>query len=217
MSIGFRLASCALATLLGFLLAGCGTQSWLGAAASSEKPGQDGLMRVASDIEAQGEIEAALPIYERAAATSSDATAQLRLGDAYTRAGKTDEAIKAYRAALAVAPDNPDALLGLGSALVKAGDPDGAVVPLAKVAPIVNTMTAYNRLGVAQTLAGQFSQAHQSFDAASALAPDEKPRRAVAASLFARGVDRTSRRRSPLSWAKMRRTQEGTRRLLAHV
>jgi Flp pilus assembly protein TadD len=173
MSIGFRLASCALATLLGFLLAGCGTQSWLGAAASTEKPDRVGLMRVASDIEAQGEIEAALPIYERAAATSSDATAQLRLGDAYTRAGKTDQAIKAYRAALAVAPDNPDALLGLGSALVKAGDPDGAVVALAKVAPIVNTMTAYNRLGVAQTLAGQFAQAHQSFDAASALAPDD--------------------------------------------
>jgi Flp pilus assembly protein TadD len=173
MSIGFRLASCALVTLLGFLLAGCATESWLNAAASTEKPDQDGLMRVASDIESQGQIAAALPIYERAAATSSDAAAQLRLGDAYTRASKTDQAIKAYRAALALAPDNPDALLGLGSALVKAGDSDGAVVALAKVAPIVNTMTAYNRLGVAQTLAGQFAQACQSFEAASALAPDD--------------------------------------------
>ena len=110
-----------------------------------------------------GTVAAALPIYERAAAAASgDATAQLRLGDAYTRAGKTDQAIQAYRAVLAVAPDNPDALLGLGSALVKAGDADGAVVALAKVAPIVNTMTAYNRLGVAQTLTGEFAQAHQS-------------------------------------------------------
>jgi Flp pilus assembly protein TadD len=175
MSIAFRLASCAVPTLLGFLLAGCAGQALLDAAASTEKkPDQDGLMRVASDVEAQGQIVAALPIYEQAAAASSgDATAQVRLGDAYTRAGKTDQAIKAYRAALAVAPDNPDALLGLGSALVKAGDPDGAVVVLAKVAPIVNTMTAYNRLGVAQTLAGQFAQAHQSFEAASALAPDD--------------------------------------------
>src|SRR5262249_25316974 len=113
------------------------------------------------------------PTSEGPPPTPSDATAQLRLGDAYTRAGKTDQAIKAYRAALAVAPDNPDALLGLGSALVKAGDPDGAVVALAKVAPIVKTMTAYNRLGVAQTLAGQFAQAHESSDAASALAPDD--------------------------------------------
>jgi Flp pilus assembly protein TadD len=175
MSIGFRLVSCAVPILLGFLLAGCAaTPSWLDAAASTEKPDQDGLMRVASDIEAQGQTAAALPIYERAAAaSSSDATAQVRLGDAYTRAGKTDQAIQAYRAALAVAPDNPDALLGLGSALVKAGDADGAVVALAKVAPIVNTMTAYNRLGVAQTLTGQFAQAHQSFDAANALAPDD--------------------------------------------
>ena len=104
MSIGFRRASCALPTLLGFLLAGCASPSWLDAVASTEKPDQDGLMRVASDIEAQGQTAAALPIYERAAATSSDAAAQLRLGDAYTRAGKTDQAIKAYRAALAVAP-----------------------------------------------------------------------------------------------------------------
>ena len=173
MSIGFRVASCAVPTLLGFLLAGCASQSWLDAAASTEKPNQDGLMRVASDIEAQGQPAAALPIYEQAAATSNDATAQSRLGDAYMRAGKTDQAIKAYRAALAVAPENPDALLGLGSALVKAGDPDGAVVVLAKVAPVVKTMSAYNRLGVAQTLAGQFAQAHQSFEAASALAPDD--------------------------------------------
>jgi Flp pilus assembly protein TadD len=173
MSIGFRLASCAVPALLGSLLAGCASQSWLDAAASTDKPEQDGLTRVASDIESQGQPAAALPIYERAAAASNDAPSQVRLGDAYTRAGKTDQAIKAYRAALAIAPDNPDALLGLGSALVKAGDPDGAVAALAKVAPIVKTMTAYNRLGVAQTLAGQFAQAHQSFEAASALAPDD--------------------------------------------
>jgi Flp pilus assembly protein TadD len=173
MSIRFRLASCAVPTFLGFLLAGCASQALLDAAASTEKPDQDGLTRVASDVEAQGQIVAALPIYEQAAAASNDPKAQVRLGDAYTRAGKTDQAIKAYRAALAVAPDNPDALLGLGSALVKAGDADGAVVALAKAAPIVNTMTAYNRLGVAQTQTGQFAQAHQSFDTASALAPDD--------------------------------------------
>jgi Flp pilus assembly protein TadD len=173
MSIRFRLTSCAVPTFLGFLLAGCASQALLDAAASTEKPDQDGLTRVASDVEAQGQIVAALPIYEQAAAASNDPKAQVRLGDAYTRAGKTDQAIKAYRAALAVAPDNPDALLGLGSALVKAGDADGAVVALAKAAPIVNTMTAYNRLGVAQTQTGQFAQAHQSFDAASALAPDD--------------------------------------------
>jgi Flp pilus assembly protein TadD len=46
-------------------------------------------------------------------------------GGRHTRAGKTDQAIQAYRAALAVAPDNPDALLGLGSALVKVATPTG--------------------------------------------------------------------------------------------
>ena len=75
MSIGFRVASCAVPTLLGFLLAGCASQAWLNATASTEKPDQDGLMRVASDIEAQGQPAAALPIYERAAATSSRTSA----------------------------------------------------------------------------------------------------------------------------------------------
>src|SRR4051812_45152103 len=170
MSIGFRLASSAVPILLLLSLAGCGTtsQSWLDSAGSTEKPEQDGLMRVASDIEAQGQVAAAIPIYERAAA-AGDATAQLRLGDAYARAGKTDQAIQTYRVVLTKTPDNADALLGLGSALVKAGDYDGAVAALAKAAPVVNTMTAYNRLGVAQTLAGDFAQAHQSLDAASAL------------------------------------------------
>ena len=179
MRVSFRLGSCAVPIVLGFLLSGCASTSWLETmafGAFGEKPsvdGQDGMLRVAADIEAQGQIASALPIYERAASTSSDVTSQLRLGDAYMRAGKTDQAIQAYRAALVSAPDNPDALLGLGSALFRAGDPDGAVVPLAKVAPMVNTMTAYNRLGVAQIQAGQFAQAQASFDAASALAPDD--------------------------------------------
>lgn len=174
MSIGFRLVACTMPALLGFLLAGCAGQAFLDAAGSTEQPDKDGLMRVASDVEAQGQITAALPIYERAAAASNgDAAAQVRLGDAYTRAGKTDQAIQAYRAALAVAPENPDALLGLGSAQLKAGDAESAVAPLAKAAPVVKSMAGYNRLGLAQTLTGQFAQAHESFDAASALAPDD--------------------------------------------
>ncbi len=174
MSIAFRLASCAGPIFLGFLLAGCAGQALLDAAGSTEQPDKDGLMRVASDVEAQGQITAALPLYERAAAASNgDAGAHVRLGDAYTRAGKSDQAIQAYRAALAVAPDNPDALLGLGTAQLKAGDAEGAVAPLAKVAPVVKSMAAYNRLGLAQTLTGQFALAHESFEAASAVAPDD--------------------------------------------
>src|SRR5262245_65949854 len=99
MRVGFRLASCALPILLGFLRAGCASTSWLETMAFGEKvfgekvfsdkifgekpaaDGQDALMRVAADIESQGQIAAALPIYERAAATSNDTPAQLRLGD----------------------------------------------------------------------------------------------------------------------------------------
>ena len=68
MSIGFRLASCAVPTLLGFLLAGCAARLCWTQRPTETKPDKDGLMRVASDVEAQGQITAALPIYERAAA-----------------------------------------------------------------------------------------------------------------------------------------------------
>jgi len=59
-------------------------------------------------------------------------------------------------------------------------------VVLAKVAPVVNTMSAYNRLGVAQILSGQFGQAQLSFEAASAIAPgdlDVRTNLALAAAL----------------------------------
>jgi Flp pilus assembly protein TadD len=134
----------------------------------------DGLARLAADLEGRGQVNAALPLYERAAAMSGGTlSANVRLGDAYMRAGKANRAAVAYRAALAKAPENDEALLGLGFALLKTGDPDGAIAALAQTAPRVNTMQAYNRLAVAQTLAGRFKEAEQSFRSASALAPDD--------------------------------------------
>jgi Flp pilus assembly protein TadD len=163
--------------LIGGLLAGCASDFGTGTLAGSGASGaaaDEGLVRLAADVEARGKIDAALPLYERATLVSDDTTtAQLRLGDAYMRAAKADQAIKAYRTALAQSPENGDALLGLGSALVRTGDVDGAITALAKAAPLVNTMSAYNRLGVAQTLAGSLPAAQASFEAARALAPDD--------------------------------------------
>lgn len=163
--------------LIGGLLAGCANDPAAGTLAGNAMPNAaagDGLMRLATDIEARGKIDTALPLYERATVISPDATAaHIRLGDAYMRAAKVDRAIEAYRAALANSPENGDALLGLGSALVRTGDLDGAVAALAKAAPLVNTMSAYNRLGVAQTLAGTPQAAQVSFEAARDLAPDD--------------------------------------------
>jgi Flp pilus assembly protein TadD len=170
--------------LLGAPLPSCVTDAGIGLAGGDNASHGDGapgpgadeamLLRVAGDMESHGKIDAALPLYEQAAAVSADDTAaQIRLGDAYLRAGNASQAIKVYRAVLARASDNGGALLGLGTALVKTGDIDAAVPLLTKAAPLVNTMSAYNRLGVAQTLTGNFADAQASFEVARSLAPDD--------------------------------------------
>jgi Flp pilus assembly protein TadD len=132
------------------------------------------LVHLARDIEANGGGETALALYREAVDLSGRTpAAYVRLGDAYLRAKKLEEAINAYRAALARDADYADALLGLGTALTRQGAAEKGLAALAKAAPHVNTGAAYNRLGVAQTLAGQFSDARATFEKALAIQPDD--------------------------------------------
>jgi Flp pilus assembly protein TadD len=130
--------------------------------------------RIAADIEARGETGTALTLYQHAASTSGDsAAAHIQLGDAYLRAGRNSAAVAAYRDAVARSPESGAALLGLGTALVRQGDLEHGLGALGRAAPLVKTAAAYNRLGVAQTLAGQLDAAQTSFSAASTQAPDD--------------------------------------------
>jgi Flp pilus assembly protein TadD len=132
------------------------------------------LVNLARDIEANGGDETALALYREAVALSGRTpAAYVRLGDAYLRAKKLTGAIQAYRAALAKDPDNADALLGLGTALARRGAVEKGLAALTKAAPHVNTGAAYNRLGVAQTIAGQFSEAQATFEKGLAIQPDD--------------------------------------------
>jgi Flp pilus assembly protein TadD len=132
------------------------------------------LVHLARDIEANGGDETALELYREAVELSGGApAANVRLGDAYSRAKKLDRAIQAYRAALAKDANDADALLGLGTALTRQGAAEKGLAALAKAAPHVNTGAAYNRLGVAQTMAGQFSDAQATFEKALAIQSDD--------------------------------------------
>jgi len=132
------------------------------------------LVSLAEDIEAHGEHDTAIKLYQQSVALSGDAPdANVRLGDACLRANRITLAIKAYRAALTKDPNNDDALLGLGTALVQHGSLDEGLADLAKAAPRVNTGAAYNRLGVAQTQDGQFAKAQDTFKKGRAIAPDD--------------------------------------------
>jgi Flp pilus assembly protein TadD len=141
---------------------------------STGEDSEAGLLRLATDFDAHGQNEAALPVYRRAVTVSGEApSAYRRLGDACVRAGRIDEAIDAYLAALMKAPNDAEAELGLGTALVRKGDIEAGVDSLTKAAPVIKTAVAYDRLGVAQTLAGRLPEAEASFDSAVAVAPDD--------------------------------------------
>jgi Flp pilus assembly protein TadD len=132
------------------------------------------LNTIASDLETHGENETALALYRQAVTASpDDPDANIQYGDACMRAGKTATAIAAYRTALGKSPESAEAEFGLGSALVKQGDLKQGLALLAKAAPQVNSAAAYNRLAIAQMLAGEPKAAEASFASAKALTPSD--------------------------------------------
>jgi Flp pilus assembly protein TadD len=134
----------------------------------------DRLLKLAADIEARGENGTAIALYQRATAMpDAKPVAFVKAGEAYMRAGYTAEAEKAYRGALAKAPNDGPALLGLGSAMIDSGDVEAGIRALAQAAPIVNTSRAYNRLGVAQIFAGQVEEAQATLTHALTLEPGD--------------------------------------------
>jgi Flp pilus assembly protein TadD len=158
-------------------LAGCATLPDSLAVKNNQEPGTDRsqeLIELARDIEANGGGETALALYREAVALSGRRpAAYVQLGDAYLRAKKLSQAIQAYRAALAKDPDDADALLGLGTAYARQGAVEKGLAALTKAVPHVNTGAAYNRLGVAQTIAGQFSEAQATFEKGLTVASDD--------------------------------------------
>ncbi|PBB24198.1 MULTISPECIES: tetratricopeptide repeat protein [unclassified Mesorhizobium] len=161
---------------LALALSACQTAKTGSIDATAQGPSSqsDRLIKLADDIDARGESDTAIALYQRAATMpDANAGAFVKAGDAYMRAGYPTDATKAYQAALAKAPNDGKAMLGLGSAMIEAGDIDAGMRALAQAAPLVNTSAAYNRLGVAQTFAGQTAEAQTTFAQALKLAPGD--------------------------------------------
>lgn len=167
------------AAVLTTALAGCSTMSGTDgssqAAHDADTASQSArLLKLAADLEAHGDDGTAIALYQRAAA-APDATPSnlLAVADAYARAGYTAEAIKTYNTVLTRSPKNGLALVGLGSAMVQSGDVEAGIRALTEGAQIVNTGSAYNRLGVAQIFGGRLEDAQATFAKALALSPND--------------------------------------------
>jgi Flp pilus assembly protein TadD len=159
--------------LLCVLLTACVTTGEV-TSESSLSPDTQRLMQLAGDVEARGDHNTAAALYARAAETSGTAgEAQLRLGRAYLKVGNYPAAREAFAKVVTVNPEDPDALLGLGTAQLRSGDIEGSARTLAIAAPLVNSATAYNRLGAALILAGRFDAARDAFERAQTLAPND--------------------------------------------
>ena len=158
-------------------LSGCQTAKLEARSAAEEqgaKTQSERLIKLAADIEARGESDTAIALYQRAMAMpDAKSVAFVRAGEAYIRAGHPAKAVQAYRTALSKAPNDGQAMLGLGSAMIEAGDVEAGIRALNHAVPIVNTSRAYNRLPVAQTFAGQVNEAQATFAQALRLEPGD--------------------------------------------
>lgn len=164
-----------LAALAIVILSGCATTQNQDKLETAKQTGTSSrLLQLAADIEKQGDSGTALALYEQAASNpGASAGTFVELGDAYMRAGYPDQAIKSYKAALSRSPNYGPALVGLGWVMVNQGDTEAGLRTLAEGTRSVNTTEAYNRLGVAQTFAGQIGPALATFQHALSLAPDD--------------------------------------------
>lgn len=79
-------------------------------------------------LASEGQVDRALEHYQKAGANAPDDSAlQCRLARAFVRLNMVDEAETAYRNALQVAPENGNALLGLGWLLYNQGQADAGM------------------------------------------------------------------------------------------
>lgn len=128
---------------------------------------RDRLLSLAEQVKRGGDPASAIALYERAAELSDQAPeVMLALGDTRLVTGDASGAAQAFRAVLTRTPDDPQALLGLGTAELQQGRFDRAVRALQAAAPQINTAVAYNRLGTAYVLSGEFAEAQAAYGTA---------------------------------------------------
>ena len=141
-------------------------------ATTAQQDEQSRLLALADDIAQHGEHATAATMYERATEMANDTPdIHVRLGDALLAAGDLEGATEAYRDALSLDINHPEALLGLGSVQLRLGSVERAVRNLQKAAPELDTLPAWSRLGVAQALLGHGQAAQSAFARAVSLAP----------------------------------------------
>ncbi len=133
------------------------------------------LVRLADGLKERGELTTAIALYQRAAANSDDARELILLGRALAEVGADERASGAFRRALSREPDNPDALLGLGTSFLSLGQINKSIQYLEQ---LVNQgdgedSLRYAALGAALDIAGRHEQAVATYTAGLEVVPND--------------------------------------------
>jgi Flp pilus assembly protein TadD len=138
--------------------------------------GYEALMRIGAAARGGGDRATAVGLYRRAAELNTAAAAPFAAaGDTLVEMGEINEAITAYRAALAREPSDPAALRGLARAYLRSGKPDLALEPLGIAqAQAPDDPKVLQLLGVAEDFAGRHAAAQAHYSRGLELAPGER-------------------------------------------
>jgi tetratricopeptide (TPR) repeat protein len=131
------------------------------------------VVRLADDLRERGQLATAIAFYQQAAAQSDNAADLVSLGQALAEAGAHERAAGAFRRALVIEPGYPDALLGLGTALLASDDVDRSIQYLEQLVNEGGSGTSgYAALGAALDIAGRHDQAVEAYTTGLDIAPD---------------------------------------------
>lgn len=136
-------------------------------------PGQiDDVLAAAAGLVGSGKYRIAIRQLTRNDAALKHPTGQNILGNAYLRSGKPDEALAAFDAALALAPQFPEAHCSRGVALQEAGRQDEALAAFDRAIALraAYPLAHFNR-GNALKALGRAEQAVMAYDRAGRLEP----------------------------------------------
>jgi Flp pilus assembly protein TadD len=136
---------------------------------SSRPPGLD----VADVALANGAPETALRIAQQAlAANPHNVPALIRSASAQAALGQRDQAARSLATALAIAPDNTEASLGLGRLKLATNPAEAAEIFLRVTTRYPQNVVALVDLGIARDLLGQHDEAQRNYRQALAIEPD---------------------------------------------
>ncbi len=134
----------------------------------------DTLLDFADRARANGDLQRAVTLYRRVLADDgSNMRALVGLGEALNAIGSPNEAAEAFNKALGHDAKNAEALRGLGSTHLALNQPQRAIEDFNKSIAIAPDPRAYDGIGVAEDLLGDFAAAKAAYQQGLALAPND--------------------------------------------